>query len=92
MPLLLQALNLNPLKDIVKVDEVNYLADFDNLYLKMNDFHNFLKTRKVSYIMLRYIRGLAKIGYQGQLHSTEMKRSYADDTYTNKKVIKSAFH
>ena len=31
--------------------------------------------------------GLAKFGYQGQLHSTETKRKYADDTFKNKKVI-----
>ena len=37
--------------------------------------------------MLRYIPGLAKIGYQGELHSTETKRKYADNTYKNKKVI-----
>ena len=37
--------------------------------------------------MLKYIPGLAKIGYQGQLHSAETKRKYADESYKNKKVI-----
>ena len=37
--------------------------------------------------MLRYTPGLAKVGYQGQLHATETKRKYADDTYKNKRVI-----
>lgn len=37
--------------------------------------------------MLRYIPGLAKICYQGQLHLTKVKRKYVDDTYKNKKVI-----
>ena len=37
--------------------------------------------------MLRYIPGLEKVGYQGQLHSAETKRKYADDTYKSKKVI-----
>ena len=36
---------------------------------------------------MRYILGLAKVGFQGQLHSTETKRKYADDTYKNKKVL-----
>ena len=31
--------------------------------------------------------GLAKVGYQGQLHSTETKKKYADHTYKSKKVI-----
>ena len=64
------------------------MADFDNLNSKMDDFDKFFRTRKVSYNMLRYIPGLAKFGCQGQPHSTEMKRNYADDTSKNKKVIK----
>ena len=31
--------------------------------------------------MLKYIQGLAKLGYQEQLYSIETKRKYADDTY-----------
>ena len=30
MPILPQPLSLNPLKDMAKVDEVDYLADSDN--------------------------------------------------------------
>ena len=86
MPVLPQPLSLNPLKDMAKVDEVNYLADFDNFYSKMDDFDKFFKTGKVSYNMLRYIPGLEKVDYQGQLHQTETKRKYADDIYKNKKV------
>ena len=40
----------------------------------MNDFGNFFRTGKLSYNMLRYIPGLAKVCYQGQQHSTETKR------------------
>ena len=87
MPVLPQPLKLNPLKDIAKVDEVDYSADFDNLYSKMDDFDKFFRTGKVSYNILRYIPSLAKVGYQGQLHSTETKKKYADDIYKNKKVI-----
>ena len=32
MPVLPQPLSPNPLKDMTKVDKVNYSADFDNLY------------------------------------------------------------
>ena len=87
MSALPQPLSLDPLKDIAKVDKVNYLANFDNLYSKMDDLDKLFKTRKVSYNMLRYIPGFAKVGYQSQLHLTETKRKYADDTYKNKKVI-----
>ena len=80
MPVLPQPLSLNPLKDMENVDKVDYLADFDNLYSKTGDFDKFFRTGKVSYNMLRYIPGLPKVGYQGQLHSTEMKRKYPDDS------------
>ena len=44
MLVLLQPLSLNPLKDMAKVDEVDYLTDFDNLYSKMDDFHQLFRT------------------------------------------------
>ena len=53
----------------------------------MDDFDKFFRTGKVSYDMLRYIPGLSKVGYQGQLHLTETKRKYTDDTLKNKTVI-----
>ena len=31
--------------------------------------------------LIRYIPGLAKLAYQGQIKSIETKRKYADDTY-----------
>ena len=37
--------------------------------------------------MLKYIPGLAEIGYQGQLYLTETKRKYADESCKSKKVI-----
>ena len=73
---------------MAKVDEVDYLTNFDDLNSQMDDSDKFFRTRKVSYNMLRYIPSLPKFGYQGQLHSTETKRKYADDTSKNKKVIK----
>ena len=77
MPITPQLLALNPLKDSMQVDKIDYTADFDNLFLFL-----FL-----CYNMLKYIPGLAKLGYEGQLYSTETKRKYVDDTYKGKKVI-----
>ena len=77
---------LNPLKDMTQVDEIDYTTDFDNLYSRMDDFNKFFNTGKRSYNILKYIPGLAKIGYQGQLLGTETKRKYADESYKNKKV------
>ena len=75
MPLTSQSLALNPLKDMAQVDEIDYSADFDNLYSRMDDFNKFFQMVKVSYKMLKYIPGLAKPGYQGQLHSRRQEES-----------------
>ena len=88
MPVTPPALTLNLLKGAAKVDEIDYSADFDNLFSKMEDFDKFFKTGKISYNMLKYIPHLAKATYQGQLESTGTKRKYADDSYKGKKIIK----
>ena len=54
----------------------------------MDVFDKFFKTGKASYNMIRNIPHLAKVGCQGQLHSIEMKKKFAKNTYKNKKVIK----
>ena len=87
MPITPQLLALNPLEDAEQVNEIDYTVDFDNLFSRMDDFNKFFKTGKKSYNMLKYIPGLAKLGYQGQLHSTETKSKYAGDKYKGKKVI-----
>ena len=46
VPILLQPLSLNLLKDMAKVGKVDYPADFDNLYSKMDDFDKFFKLEK----------------------------------------------
>ena len=92
MPVLPQPLNLNPLKDMAKVDKVDYLADFDALYSKMDYFDKFFRNGKVSYNMLRYIPVLAKVGCQGQVHSTETEKKNANDTYKTKKLLNSTFN
>ena len=76
IPITLQPVTLNPLKDLAQVNEIDYRADFDNLYSRMDGLDKIFQTGKISYNMLKYICGLVKIGYQGQLHLTETKRKY----------------
>ena len=61
MPIAPQPLALNPLKDMMQVDEIDYKANF-NLYSRMDDLDKFFNTGKISYNMLKYKPGLAKIG------------------------------
>ena len=44
-----QPLVLNPLKDMMQVDEIDYTADFDNLYSGMNDFDKFFNTERIGF-------------------------------------------
>ena len=46
---------------------------------------------KMSGDMIRYIPGLTKVAYQGQIDLTETKRKYVDDTCKNKKVLNSIY-
>ena len=87
IPVTPQPFALNPLKDAVKVDEIDYTADFDNLFSRMDDFDNFFKMGKISYNMLKYTPGMAKAAYQGQLEGTEMKKKHADESYRCKKIV-----
>ena len=50
MPITPQPLAVNPLKDAAEVDEINYTADFENLFSRMDHFDKFFKTGK----MLKY--------------------------------------
>ena len=52
MPFTPEPLALISLKDVVKVDEIDYTADFDNLLSRMDNFDKFFKTGKISYNML----------------------------------------
>ena len=38
MPVTSQALTLNPPEDAAKIDEIDYSADFDNLFSMMDEF------------------------------------------------------
>ena len=75
MTITLQPLALNPLKDMMQVDEIDYTADFDNLYSRMDNFNKLFNTGKISYNMLKYIPGLAKIGYQGSCIRQKQKEN-----------------
>ena len=86
-----QPLLLNPLKDSVKVEAMDYSSDFRNFYSRLDDFMDLYGRGKLPADMIRYIPGLTKIPYQGQIDSTKTKRKYANDTYKNEKLLKKLF-
>ena len=52
IPITLQPLTLNPLKDLAQVNEIDYTVDFDNLYATMDGLDKVFQTGKLSYNML----------------------------------------
>ena len=86
------ATSLNPIKvkDAVGVSAVDYSADFNNLYKKSENFENVYKTGKANGELIRYLPGLVKPFYQGQLKGTTERKAFADDTYKDLKVVEFA--
>ena len=78
--------NLNSVEDATGVDAVDFSADIDNLIGKfiLTDLYD---TGKVDADGLRYIPGMSKIMYQGQLDHIETKKCYVESTYTNKEMM-----
>ena len=78
--------SLNPLKDAVSVSAVDYSAKFDGLYKRLNNVETLIEKKKAPGELIRYLPGLAKPLYQGQLKGTLPKKAYADDTYKDLKT------
>ena len=78
--------SLNPLKDAVDVSTVDYSAEFDGLYKRLNSIETHLKKKKAPGELIRYLPSLAKPLYHVQLKDTQPKKAYADDTYNDLKM------
>ena len=77
----------NPLKDAMGVESVDYLADFNNMLEKIDKLKILYNQGSMDSDMLKYIPGLAKIFYQGQINAVETKKTYAATSYTDKEVL-----
>ena len=73
--------SLNPLKDAVGVTSIDYGTEYDGLVKKADNLQNFIEKGEAQGNLLRYLPGLAKPLYQGQIRGTIEKKVYADDTY-----------
>ena len=78
--------SLNPLKDAVGVSAVDYSAKFDGLYKRLSNVETLSEKKKAPGELIRYLPGLAKLLYQGQLKGTLLIKGYADDTYKDLKT------
>ena len=75
--------NLNPLKDAQGVESIDFSADIDNLIEKLDKLSVLYDTGKMDADVIKYIPGMSKVSYQGQIDFTDTKRTYAASTYTD---------
>ena len=88
VPLNPPATSLNPLKDAVGLTSVDFGTQFDGLVKKADNLEKFIKKGTAQGDLIRYLPGLAKRLYQGQLKGNIPKKAYADDTYKDLKTAK----
>ena len=86
MPTSPPAQSLNPQDDATGVNAIDCSADFDGLYKRVNNLEKFFKTGSAPGKLVRYIPGLAKPTYQGQISGMQEKKACADDTYRDLKI------
>ena len=67
--------NLNRLDDATGIDAVDFSADIDNLLTKLDKLTDLYDSGKADADILRYIPGMSKIMYQGQIDWIERKKN-----------------
>ena len=78
---------LNPLKDATGVEAVDFSADIEYLIGKIDKLKSLYDEGQVDADILRYITGMSKIMYQGQIDWIDTKKTYAASTYTDMQML-----
>ena len=60
---------------------IDYGTEYDGLVKKADNLQNFIEKGEAQGNLVRYLPGLAKPLYQGQIRGTIEKKAYADNTY-----------
>ena len=74
--------NLNPVDDATGVESIDYSASVDDLIGKVKKLKTLYEKGQIDTDVLRYVPGMNKIMYQGQLNYIDTKKSHASSTYT----------
>ena len=75
--------NLNPQDDATRVDSVDFSADVDDLINKVSKLKTLYDKGQIDADILRYVPGMNKIMYQGQIDNIETKKTYVSSNYTD---------
>ena len=73
MPILPQLLVLNPLNYAAKVETIDYAADFEHLFMRLDSIEKSIHTERSKNDLIRYIPRITKRAHQGQLEGTLME-------------------
>ena len=79
--------SLDLLQDATGVDSVDISADIDSLLKKLDKLSTLYEKGRIDSDLLRYIPGMSKIMYQGQIDWIQTKKAYASSTYTDKQIL-----
>ena len=74
VPILPVSTSLNPLKDATGVTAVDYSADFESLNKNIDNFIKLFEKGKGPGKLVRYIPGLTKPLFQGQIDGIQEKK------------------
>ena len=75
--------NLNPTDDAAGVGSVDYSASVDDLVKKVKKLKNLYEKGTTDADVLRYVPGMNKIMYQGQLNYIETRKAHVSSTYSD---------
>ena len=75
--------NLNPVDDATGVESIDYSASVEDLLGKVKKLKTLYEKGEIDADVLRYVPGMNKIMYQGQLNYIDTKKSHASSTYTD---------
>ena len=75
--------NLNPVDDATGVESIDYSASVEDLIGKVKKLKTLYEKGQIDADVLRYVPGMNKIMYQGQLNYIDTKKSHASSTYTD---------
>ena len=79
--------SLNPLNDVSNVSSVDIYPTLESVNKKVDDLAKLWSQGKMEQSLVRYIPGLTKPARQGQIARIEDQLIYADQAYTDKKML-----
>ena len=79
--------NLNPLNDISNVSSVDIYPTLESVNKKVDDLAKLWSRGEMEQSLVRYIPGLTKPARQGQIARIEDQIIYADQAYTDMKML-----